>query len=316
MKRVLVTGASGFVGKHLVEYLLNYNLEIWGTTRVPHINLIVNPRVHWITLQLLNSSQTRQALKQIQPDYVFHLAGQSNVRDSWSHKVITFESNLIGTIHLLESVQESYPEAMVITVGSSEEYGMVSEEQIPISEDVPPNPKSPYGVSKLAISYLVKQYVQTYGMRVIHARPFNHIGPGQDLGFVTTDFAKQIVSIELGLEENPILVGNLDAARDFTDVRDIVRAYWLLAERGSEGEIYNVCSGEGIKISTLVEELSARSKKKIDIVQDPSKIRPLDVPLYMGDNAKIMNDTGWSPKIPLSKTLDDIMEDWRYRLSK
>ncbi|UOF91486.1 GDP-mannose 4,6-dehydratase [Fodinisporobacter ferrooxydans] len=315
MKKILVTGATGFVGKHLIELLLTKeDIMIWGTTHSSSPNK--DMQVSWETLDLLNTNQVREMINKVKPDVIFHLAGQSNVRKSWEQKDDTFQINVIGTIHLLDAVKEFCPEAIVLTVGSSEEYGFVKQENMPINETSVCNPMNPYGISKLSVALLSKQYYQSCGLNCIHVRPFNHIGPGQSLGFVTTDFAKQIVSIELELQENKLKVGNLEAHRDFTDVRDIVCAYWLLSQKGKSGEIYNVSVGKGIKISTIVKELAKRSNKEIQIIQDSKKFRPIDVPFYIGDCSKIERDCGWIPKISLSKTLDDIMNDWRQRLSK
>lgn len=318
MNRVLVTGASGFVGTHLVDLLLANGVEVWGTARRrgPHLLSSMNPNVNWCEMELLDLEGIKDVLRRSQPDCVIHLAGQSNVRKAWDEKANTFEFNVIGTINLLEAVRDVAPQARVVTIGSSEEYGVVQNPDTPIREDVLPNPLSPYGISKLNVSLLAKLYANTYGVHVIHARPFNHIGPKQSIGFVTTDIAKQIVSIERGLQENPIGVGNLEAKRDFTDVRDIVRAYWELAQKGTIGDTYNVCSSKGVEISHIVYELAKRSLEDIQIVPDLNKFRPVDVPIYVGDNSKLLRDTSWQPLIDLEQTLDDIIEDWRIRLGQ
>lgn len=314
MKKVLITGASGFVGTHLISYIQKLGLEIWGTARVPHLLLHRDSSVYWENLDLINVESVRAVLQKVRPDVIFHLAGQSNVRISWDNKADTFGANVIGTIHLLDAVKDICPDARVLTVGSSEEYGIVAANEIPIVETVRPNPQNPYGVSKLTVGIMAQQYARSSGLNVIHVRPFNHIGPGQSLGFVTTDFTKQIVSIEMGLQSNELFVGNLEASRDFSDVRDIVHAYWEVATNGKVGEIYNVCSGHGVKISTILEELARRSQVEIKIIQDPTKFRAIDIPYYVGDNKKIKEDCGWTPSIPLPQTLDDILEDWRNRL--
>lgn len=312
MKKVLITGASGFVGLHLINYLRSIGLEVWGTVRSDLSGFEKKQGLEWVSLDLSDSTQISNILKMVKPNFIFHLAGQSNVHKSWNEKAATIETNLLGTVRLLEAIKQEVPEAMVLTVGSAEEYGAIKTDN-PIVETDMPQPVSPYGISKLAMGYVTKQFARTYGLRCIHVRPFNHIGPGQSLGFVTSDFARQIACIEFGIKTGPLLVGNLESARDFTDVRDIVRAYWYLAQEGKIGEIYNVCNGTAIKISYILNELIKRSNKQIEIVQDPLKYRPLEVPVYIGDNTKIKTDTGWTPSINIAITLDDVMTDWRNR---
>lgn len=311
-RRVLVTGASGFVGWHLIRYLTQQDVDIWGTTKTPVTN--EGKSVQWLELDLLDKKQVRQIISQIKPDLIFHLAGQSSVKTSWDEKAMTIETNVIATIHLLEAVREICPDSFVLTVGSAEEYGPATADQIPITEAEPTSPVSPYGISKLTAGLFAMQFAHTYCLNIIHVRPFNHIGPGQAPGFVAADFARQIVSIELGIRENPIKVGNLNIERDFTDVRDIVRAYWMLSSKGKSGEIYNVCSGKGLKIKNLLQGLCQKSTKKIQIVEDPALFRTADVPSYIGDNSKICRETTWEPVLPISETLEDIINDWRTRL--
>lgn len=310
--RALITGMTGFVGSHLKNYLINEKgWEIWGVSRSP------SSKVTNMQVPLLDTNWDLEDLKRkidlLAPDYIFHLAGQSNVKRSWENTRETFEANVLNTINLLEAVRSSRvaQTVKVITVGSSEEYGQVDASLLPIIESTPPNPGSPYGVSKLSVSMLAKQYYESYKLQIIHVRPFNHIGPGQGLGFVVSDFAYQVASIEEGLQEPVLYVGNLSAKRDFLDVRDIVRAYAEIACRGQPGEIYNICSGKPVEIRTLLELLIKQSTKPIEIKVDSNRLRPVDVPYYYGSNEKIKEQLGIIPTISLEESLKDIYEYWR-----
>lgn len=316
MIKVLVTGASGFVGHHLIDLLLTNNVEIICTSREEYRGVYKQPFIKWFSVNITNRVEVFHLFSLVRPDVVFHLAGQSNVRSSWVDSVATFEANLIGTNHILDAVREYSPDCKIITIGSSEEYGHQDQASVPLSEELKPNPLNPYGLSKHAVSLLAQQYHKSYGLNVIHVRPFNHIGPGQAPGFVTSDFTKQICEIERGLKKNIIKVGNLNAERDFTDVRDIVRAYWELADRGIVGEVYNVCSGKSIRIADILQLLIEKSSVNIHVEIDEALYRPIDIPCYLGDCSKLFNHTGWKPEIPLTKTINDILEDWRNHILK
>jgi GDP-4-dehydro-6-deoxy-D-mannose reductase len=306
-----MTGASGFVGAHLIDYLCQYDIEVWGTFRkVP--SFFPNRKVNWVKLSLDDKDIIKATIESVKPDVIFHLAAQSNVRRSWSSVVDTFQSNVIGSINLLEALKEINREILLVNIGSSEEYGPNHEGYI--KETSPTRPVTPYGISKLTVAQLALQYHAVYGLPIIHVRPFNHIGPGQAEGFVTSDFAKQIVEIELADNEKVLSVGNLDAVRDFTDVRDIVKAYYLLALQGRPGEIYNVCKGVGVKISDILNILLGMSKKRIKVIQDPDKLRPSEIPVYVGDNSKLVKEIGWDRNYSLEKSLEDILIYWRNKL--
>ncbi|CAH1231504.1 GDP-6-deoxy-D-mannose reductase [Paenibacillus allorhizoplanae] len=306
--RALITGISGFVGKHLANYLLSQGVEVFGTTSQGSLSM--DPNI--FTNNLSSEQNIINLLDEIQPDHIYHLAGQSNVKDSWDSKVSTFHTNVNLTINLLEAVRKSKvsDKVRIVTIGSSEEYGRVNDMTLPIDETVSLKPTNPYGISKASVSYFAKQYYEAYGLKVVHVRPFNHIGPGQKLGFVVTDFTSQIVNIEKGIANNIIRVGNLGAQRDFTDVRDIVRAYYLLLTTATTtyGEIYNVCSGVPITIESILEKLLAFSHQQIEVIVDPNKLRPIDIPLYIGTNNKIHQLTGWKPEIAIDTTLEDVLE--------
>ncbi len=306
--KALITGVTGFVGQYLADFLVSQGVEVVGTTSQ------VSKGRPGLTYNDLNSeSSIITLLDEIQPDQIFHLAGLSNVKESWDNKVQTISVNVNTTINLLEAIRKSAvaESVRILTVGSAEEYGKVEVEQLPINEDCSLNPANPYGISKAAISYLVKQYYHAYGLKIIHARPFNHIGPGQNLGFVTSDFAKRIVDIELG-NSNPVFkVGNLSSQRDFLDVRDVVTAYYYLLDRGLSGEVYNICSSQPVAISDILSGFTQLARLDIEVITDSSLLRPIDFPISYGTNHKIYAHTGWQPRIPLAASLSDILDYWR-----
>lgn len=305
--KALITGVDGFVGKYLSEYLLKKGYEVYGTTILEEYR---NEKIKVYKMNLLNEKEVNEIIKIIKPDKIFHLAGQSAVGLSWENPVLTVNINVNGTLNLLEAVRNYSKESKILIIGSSDQYGPIRPEECPVSENKRQNPQSPYGVSKKAQEEMCKLYVNAYKMKIIMVRAFNHIGAGQGKNFVVADFASKIAEIEKGRE--PILkVGNLDTFRDFTDVRDIVRGYNLLLEKGTIGEIYNIGSGKEIKVSEILEKLVNMSKKEIKIEIDPNKFRPVDVPIVVCDNSKIKKDTGWDPKVPIDDTLEEVLEYWR-----
>lgn len=304
--KVLITGASGFVGKYMVEFLGNHNIEV-----IPTVRSGDGLQGSHIEMDVMDSQQTERILSDYRPTHIIHLAGKSSVRESWINKEDYISINTIGTMRLLDAVRNSRSSCRVLSVGSSEEYGGADNTKLPVREDNCLRPMSPYGVSKVSAGMLAIQYAKAYQMDVIHVRTFNHIGPKQNLGFVTQDFAKQIADIEKDLREPIIKVGNLDAIRDFTDVRDIVKAYLAVLENGKTGEVYNVCSGEGVPIHSILDQLITMSNKLVRIEVDQSKLRPSDVPSLIGDNTKLIMDTGWRRNISLSDTLFDILNYYR-----
>lgn len=247
------------------------------------------------------------------PDYIFHLAAQSFVPMSWRAPTDTMETNLIGTIHLFEAVRKLKISPKIQFAGSSEEYGFVYPDELPIKEENPLRPLSPYGVSKLAADKLSYQYCISYGLHIVVTRGFNHIGPRRGDVFVTSNFAKQIAEIEKG-KEPVIHVGNLEASRDFTDVRDMVRAYLLALEKCQPAEPYNICSGKTIRIKDVLDMLLSMTDKQIEIRQDPDRMRPSDVDVLQGDCSKFKKQTGWKQTIPFEKTLEDLLDYWRERV--
>lgn len=317
-KRVLITGITGFVGSHLADHLLERGgFEIYGLyrwrSRMENIEQIKD-KVHLIEGDVRDAVSMRHLAEEIKPDWVFHLAAQSYVPMSWKAPVETLSTNIIGETNLFEACRKADCDPIVHIAGSSEEYGLVLPDEVPITEANPLRPLSPYGVSKVAQDLLGYQYFKSYGLKVVRTRAFNHTGPRRGDVFVTSSFAKQIVMIEKGKNEPVIRVGNLDAVRDFTDVRDVARAYTLALEKCEPGEIYNIASGKGIRIGELLDKLVSLSSVNIKIEQDPERMRPSDVELLIGDATKFRKKTGWQPEIPLEQTLRDILDFWRKRI--
>ena len=305
--KALITGVDGFVGKYLSEYLLKQKYEVYGTTISEKYK---NEKIKIYKMNLLDEKEVDKVIKMIKPDKIFHLAGQSAVGLSWEKPVLTVNINVNGTLNLLEAVRNYSKDSKILIVGSSDQYGPIKPEECPIKESKIQNPQSPYGVSKKAQEEMCKLYVNAYHTNIIMVRAFNHIGAGQSTNFVVADFASKIAQIEKGSE--PVLkVGNLESFRDFTDVRDIVRGYSLLLEKGKIGEIYNIGSGKEVKVSEILKKLVSMSKKEIKIEIDPNKFRPVDVPLVVCDNSKIKKDTGWETEFLINDTLEEVLEYWR-----
>jgi len=312
--RALVTGVTGFVGSHLAELLIARGFTVCGTLRwrspVENIRHILDS-VELVECDFRDSSSVKDALQKARPDYIFHLAAQSFVPTSWRAPVETLTTNVIGQVHLFEVVRALGMECAIQIAGSSEEYGLVHEDEVPITENNPLRPLSPYAVSKVAQDMLGYQYHRSYNMRVVRTRAFNHTGPRRGEVFAEASFAHQIAEIEAGKREPVLRVGNLEAKRDYTDVRDVVQAYLLALEKGKPGEVYNICSGITHPIQHILDTLLSFSSAKIQVVQDPARLRPSDVTVLWGDASKFRKQTGWEPKIPLDQTLLDLLEYWR-----
>jgi GDP-4-dehydro-6-deoxy-D-mannose reductase len=311
--RVLVTGIAGFAGAWLAEYLLTIpDLAVHGIIhrhdrRIRHLQ-------DQITLHrgdLRNAVWVDEVIRQIQPDYLLHLAAWSDVGGSWQQPWVAYELNIQCQLNLLEALRRAAPQCRTLIVASNEVYGLVHPEDIPIDEETPFRPNSPYGVSKIAQDMMGLQYWHNYQLPVIRVRSFNHIGPGQSEDFVASAFARQIAESEAGKREPRLRVGNLEAIRDFTDVRDVVRAYWLAICRGEAGEVYNVGSGEGHTVRWILDTLLSLSSMSIQIETDPNRLRPSDVPQSICDNRRLIAATGWQPEIDLRQTLSEVLEGWR-----
>ncbi len=315
--RVLVTGVTGFAGSHLVDYMLTLpDVEIHGilrwrsrTENIEHFR----DKVSFSECDLRDASSVRDVIEAVRPDRIFHLAAQSFVPTSWTAPTESLVTNIIGQLNIFEAIKKTNLKPRIQLACSSEEYGLVHENELPIRETNPLRPLSPYAVSKVGQDMLGYQYFKSFGLHVIRTRGFNHEGPRRGPVFVCSDFAKQIADIEKGRREPVVRVGNLDARRDFTDVRDIVRAYWLALEKGVAGEEYNLCSGKAWVIKDMLDYLLAMSKVKIKVVEDPARLRPSDVPVLLGDASKFKKATGWEPVIPFEQTLQDMLAYWRER---
>jgi len=315
--RILITGITGFVGSHLAEYLLGEGHEVYGIDRWrskrDNISHIIN-ELKIINADIRDGYSLQTVLQEVKPTYCFHLAAQTFVKESWNSPLETLSTNVLGTLNVLEAVRRTGEDCTVVVAGSSEEYGFVSPGETPIKETNPLRPMSPYGVSKVAADKLGCLYHMSYGLKVIVTRAFNHSGPRRGEVFATSSFAKQIAEIEAGSKEPILYVGNLEAQRDWSDVRDIVRAYWLAATKCEPGEAYNVCSGKAIRVGDMLECLLAMSKTQIEVRQDPSRMRPSDVPILLGDCSKFKIITGWERVIPFEKTLEDLLDYWRQKV--
>lgn len=310
----LVTGATGFAGGHLLEHLLEREPAVaaWSSPRaVAAAN--GDTRVAWRTVDLLDREAVRAAIADTSPSVVYHCAGAADVGTSWTDPVTPLRVNALGTHHLLEALRDAGASATVVVTGSATVYRVTTDPLSPLTEDAPLGPSSPYGISKLAQEMIAARETS---FPVVLARPFNHVGPRQSPAFVTSSFAKQIAEIEAGLMPPRLSVGNLDAQRDITDVRDTVRAYRLLAERGRAGRPYNVCSGRARRIGDLLERLLSRASRAIEVVLDPARLRPSDQPVIVGDASRTRNEIGWQPAIPIEDTLSDLLDDWRRRIAR
>ncbi len=315
--KCLVTGITGFAGSHLAEYLLSRgDCEVHGTmrwrSRTENITQFGN-RITNHVCDIRDATAMYELIRDLKPDRIYHLAAQSFVPMSWVAPAETFTTNVIGQTNIFEAIRAVGCPTRVQIACSSEEYGMVLPEETPIKETNPLRPLSPYAVSKVAQDLLGYQYFMSYGMKIVRTRGFNHTGPRRGDVFVTSNFAKQIVDVEKGRQAPVIHVGNLEAVRDFTDVRDTVVAYYLALERGKPGDVYNVATGKGYKVREMLDILLSFSKVKIETRQDPKRMRPSDVELLLGDATKLRTETGWEPKYKFEQTMKDLLDYWRSR---
>jgi GDP-4-dehydro-6-deoxy-D-mannose reductase len=321
MQRVLITGITGFAGSHLAEHFLadHPGVEVFGTyrwrSRRENIEGIEN-QVRLLECDLSDMTAVRNALEASRPDAIYHLAAQSFVPSSWVAPQQTLTDNITGQTNIFEAVRSLGLDPAIQIACSSEEYGLVLPDEVPIKETNPLRPLSPYAVSKVAQDFLAYQYFMSYGLRAVRTRGFNHTGPRRGEVFVTSNFAKQVATIEAGKSAPVIKVGNLDAVRDFTDVRDMVRGYVLATQKGKPGEVYNLASGKAITIRAMLDKLLALAKVEVKVETDPARLRPSDVEVLIGDYSKFHADTGWEPKIPFDQTLEDLLNYWRQRIAR
>lgn len=304
----LVTGATGFAGSHLLERLLLAHPRVTGWAHRSGRPAGADPRVQWQSVDLLDRASVLSAIADVQPSIVYHCAGMPHVAESWNNAARALQVNALGTHHLLDAVGETVPECRVVVAGSALVYRPADRA---LREEDPLGPTDPYGVSKLAQEMLALRA----DTPVVAARPFNHVGPRQQPSFSTSSFARQIAEIEAGGHEPVIRVGNLDARRDLTDVRDTARAYEALGEKGRAGVPYNICSGTALRVGDVLERLLGRARVRVNVQQDPSRLRPSDNPLVLGDPSRIAAHTGWRAEIPIEETLEDLLAWWRSELA-
>ena len=315
--RALITGVSGFAGSHLAEHLLAHTeLEVCGTDISSNGRNIVHLRddLELHVGDMSNPAVASDILSRAKPDYIFHLAAQAFVPQSWSDPWQTIANNIRAELNILQTLVDSGASPRLLIVGSADEYGMISPDELPVTEATPLRPYNPYAVSKIAQDMLGYQYFASHGLPVVRVRPFNHIGARQSPAFVTSDFARQIAQVEQGHRTPELQVGNLDAKRDFTDVRDMVRAYYLALEQGEEGQVYNLGSERAHSIREILGMLLEMSQAKIEVVQDAARLRPSDVPVVISDCSKFRERTGWRGTVSLRDSLSDILDYWRERV--
>lgn len=341
--RVLVTGITGFAGSHLAEYLLTLEgVEVYGACRwrsrldnlrelaaAGQLNNIVESNItsaetlarlarpgkaNLVHGDISDPTSMKRLMESVRPDRVFHLAAQSFVPASWNAPAETFHVNTIGQINLFEAIRDAGLSPLIQIAGSSEEYGLVYEHEVPMKESNPLRPLSPYAVSKVAQELLAWQYYRSYGLKSVVTRGFNHTGPRRGEVFVTSTVAKQIAEIEKGLRPPVLLIGDVEVKRDWTDVRDMVRGYWLALEKGVPGEVYNLGSGTTRTVREMMDILLGLSTVKIEVKQDPARLRPSDVRILWSDISKFSTQTGWKPSIPFTRTMEDLLNYWRGRV--
>ena len=321
-KRILITGVAGFAGSHLLDLLVTgkSTYELFGIVRErSSLEKIQDSldSIRLINCDLVNMGTVINVMKEVRPDCIYHLAGESSVKLSWGGSLSMVNNNIIATLNILEALRiGKYKEIKILLACSSEEYGVVAEEDIPINEKTPLNPASPYGVSKACNDMFGFQYHSSYGINVIRIRAFNHTGPRRSDIYALSGFAKRIAEIERRVGEPTIHVGNLNAVRDYSDVRDVVRGYELAMEHCEPGDVYNLCSSKGYRIGNLLEMMIALSNRNIKIVQDQERMRPIDLPIIVGDNSKFIKATSWTSEIDIERMLLDLLNYWRNKLGE
>lgn len=313
-RKALITGALGFAGQHLLAELERHtSWDLIGLVRGSGAT-IGSERL--LVCDLRDADLVNRVIDHHRPDVIFHLAAQSYVPKAFASPADTITNNVTSQVHLLEACRNTGVDPTILIVGSSEVYGQISPDDLPLREDQPFKPVNPYAVSKIAQDMLGLQYFLSYGMRIIRVRPFNHFGPGQSDRFVLSTFARQIAEAERGSIEPVVLTGNLDARRDFLDVRDVVRAYRMLVDYGEPGDVYNIASGVAHRIGSLLDRLIAHSTREIEVRGDPARKRPSDIPVVEGDATKLRMATGWEPSIKIDQSLLDTLDWWRDHLRR
>jgi GDP-4-dehydro-6-deoxy-D-mannose reductase len=307
--RVLVTGGTGFVGQHLVRLLQERTCTVFSTYLVKPSSPI--PGAELLAGDIRNQDQVLQVVRYAKPQHIYHLSALSSVVKSYEGARQVWETNVWGAMNLLDAVREAAPQARVLLVGSSQCYGQVASRRLPVAEDERLAPASPYAASKAAAEMLATQFFHSCGLQVIRARPFNHTGPGQSAEFVCSDLARQVAEIEFGLRSPVLRIGNIRVERDFSDVRDVVRAYELLLHHGAAGDVYNVASGRGVSIAEIVKHLQSYCPRPFKVDVEQKRVRSGEVPKMYGNNRKLRRATGWKPAYSLAQTLRDLYEFWK-----
>lgn len=312
MVKYLITGSNGFCGRHLIDLLSNEGNEVFGISRsIPNDLVLHHPEVTYEQCNLTDHTSVFNLLKKIEPDCIFHLAAESSVASSWKSPVSILNNNILSQVNIFETVRELELSTRIIVACSSEEYGLVSESDLPVNENCCFNPLSTYAVSKVSQDMLAYQYYKSYNMDIVRVRSFNLTGPGRPPTYALSSFAYQIAEIEKKKVKNTITVGNLGVKRDYTDIRDAVKGYYKIALNAKAGEVYNLCSGKAYCLRDLLDILISLSTRKLNVKIDNSKFRPSDLPLMVGDNIKIRNEIGWIPEIDIHTTLNDLLDYWR-----
>jgi len=308
--KALIIGGAGFVGNYLFKHLLEH--YDWGifVTKMPHES-IPYEGINIYDLDILNETDILNLLKEIEPEYIFHLAAQSSVALSWQNPNLTVEVNINGTINLLNAIRQLDYSPRTLLIGSGEEYGRIRKDETPIHEEVLPRPGNIYAATKVCQNMIGQIYATAYNLDIIMVRAFNHIGPNQSPQFVVSDFCMQVAEIEQNLKPPVLSVGNLHAKRDFTDVRDVVNAYCLLMEKGKSGELYNVGSGKVYEIQEILDLILSMSTKEIKVTINPDKLRPIDIPVIQADITKLRAVTSWNAEIPIAQTISETLDFWR-----
>lgn len=317
--RVLITGAGGFVGAHLARACRTAGHQVTGWVREVQAPDVV--RASAIDMQteavdLLDGVAVQEELEKAKPDYIFHLAAKSHIGQSWLNPLDTLQTNISAQVNLLEAVRRLKLDSRIAVAGSSEEYGALDPSHVPIDEETPLKPVSPYAVSKVAQDLMGLQYFKNYGMPIVRLRIFNLTGPGRSEAFVTSAFARQVARIEAGLQEPVVHVGNIKVIRDFTDVRDAAEAMRLALEKGEPGEVYNICSGTGIEVGEILNILKREIHRDFEVKHDGDRVRPSDLPVIYGNGARLKAATGWVPKISFSQSMIDLLNEWRASVKK
>jgi len=318
--KVLVTGITGMTGSHLAEFLLTRkDVEVHGIVRWQDSRKYLNGFETDLVLHdcdLRDAHGVGRVIQKIRPDQIYHLAAETSVANSWKNPDQTITNNISCQLNVFEAVRQFSPSTGILVTGSSEAYGLVSEQDLPVDEDSGFKPLSPYGVSKVSQDMLAYQYHKSYDMDIVRVRVFNLTGPRQSTAFALASFARQLALIAADRKEPVLKVGNLEAFRDFTDFRDAVKAYWLALEKGISGEVYNIGSGRSIQLKLALEELIDISNIDVEVRQDPSRMRPSDIPSMVCDNTRFCSATGWKPGIPFRQTLADLFQYWQKTLEE